>query len=160
MSTSPLAHICRVLGLLDRLTQRWLAPLFDLGLRLYLAQVFLRAGWLKLQDWSATLDLFDYVYSVPVLPPHVAACLGTGGEVLLPLLLILGLAGRFAALGLFVVNGVAAMSFPDISDLGLQDHVLWGSLLACLAAHGPGRFSLDGLWQRSGALPLPPPTPR
>jgi len=38
---------------------------------------------------------------------------------------------------------MAAISFPDISDLGLQDHVLWGSLLLVLVFHGPGRFSLD-----------------
>jgi uncharacterized membrane protein YphA (DoxX/SURF4 family) len=38
---------------------------------------------------------------------------------------------------------VAAVSFPDISDLGLRDHVLWGSLLLVLAFHGTGRLSLD-----------------
>jgi putative oxidoreductase len=129
--------------------EQWLTPTFQLALRLYLAEIFLRAGLLKLADWSATLDLFHYVYAVPLLPPTLAAVLGTTGETLLPLFLILGLAGRFAAAGLFVVNLMAAISFPDISDLGLHDHYLWGALLAVLVAFGPGRWSLDARLARA-----------
>jgi putative oxidoreductase len=132
---------------LTDLLDRWLTPLFDLALRVYVAQVFFRSGWLKISDWSGTLDLFDYVYAVPLLPPHVAAVLGTAGELGLSVLLVLGLAGRFAAAGLFVTNWVAAISFPDISDLGLQDHVLWGALLLVAVFHGPGKLSLDA-WLR------------
>jgi putative oxidoreductase len=142
----PLRFLAPSLRLTRQLTaplERWLTPLFDLALRLYVGEVFLRAGLLKLGDWSATLDLFAYVYAVPVLPPHLAAVLGTGGELVLPLLLIPGLAGRFAAAGLSVVNLMAAISFPDISDLGLQDHVLWGLMLLVTLCHGPGRWSLD-----------------
>ena len=129
-----------------RATERletWLTPLFDLALRLYVGEVFFRSGWLKISAWSSTLDLFDYVYQVPVLPPHLAAVLGTAGEVGLPILLVLGLAGRFSAAGLSVVNAIAAISFPDISDLGRQDHLLWGVMLLVLVFHGPGRISLD-----------------
>ncbi|HJW04050.1 MAG TPA: DoxX family protein, partial [Azospira sp.] len=115
---------CRAIERLEA----WLTPLFDLALRLYVAEVFFRSGWLKISAWSSTLDLFDYVYQVPVLPPHLAAVLGTAGEVGLPILLVLGLAGRFSAAGLSVVNAVAAISFPDISDLGRQDHLLWGAM--------------------------------
>lgn len=144
MNLSPtLFRSCGLSGMVDRLFERWLTPLFDLGIRLYVGQVFFRSGWLKITAWSSTLDLFDFVYRVPLLPPHVAAVLGTAGELCLPMLLALGLAGRFAAAGLFVTNFVAAISFPDISDLGLRDHVLWGSLLLVLLFHGPGRFSLD-----------------
>lgn len=128
--------------------ERWLTPLFDLGLRLYLGEIFFRAGWLKITDWSGTLDLFDYVYQVPLLPPHLAAIMGTTGELGLSVLLVLGLGGRFAAAGLFVVNLMAAVSFPDISDLGLQDHWLWGALLLVLFFHGPGRIALDTLLYR------------
>lgn len=134
-----------------RQTSRWLTPIFDLAIRLYIAEIFFRAGVLKLRDWSATLDLFNYVYAVPVVPPHVAAISGTAGELILPVFLALGLGGRFAALGLFVMNIVAAVSFPDISELGLQDHVLWGALLLVVIFHGPGHLSLDRLlnqrWQ-------------
>ena len=140
---SALRKLYRLNGALTGHIEHWLAPLFDFTLRLYIGEIFFRAGWLKITNWSGTLDLFDYVYQVPVLPPHLAAIIGAAGELALPVLLILGLAGRFAAAGLFVVNLMAAISFPDISDLGLQDHLLWGSLLLVLAFHGPGRFSLD-----------------
>jgi len=142
---APYRQSARIISLIDR----WLTPLFGLALRLYVAQVFFRAGWLKISDWSSTLDLFDYVYQVPVLPPHVAAVLGTAGELGLSVLLVLGLGGRFAAAGLFVTNWVAAISFPDISDLGLKDHVLWGALLLVLFFHGPGKLSLDA-WLHFG----------
>ncbi|BEV72467.1 MULTISPECIES: DoxX family protein [unclassified Paludibacterium] len=125
------------------LIECWVRPLFDLGLRIYLWQVFFRAGWLKLSDWSGTLDLFDYFYKVPVLPPHLAAVMGTAGEVGLSTLLLFGFCGRFAAAGLFVTNLMAAISFPDIPELGLKDHYLWGALLLVLAFHGSGRLSLD-----------------
>ena len=131
--------------LLIRHMERWLTPAFDLGIRIYVSEVFFRAGVLKVTDWSSTLNLFDYVYQVPLLPPHLAAVMGAAGEVFLPVLLVLGLAGRFAAAGLFITNLMAAISFPDISDLGLQDHWLWGVLLLVIFFHGPGRFSLDRL---------------
>ena len=123
--------------------ERWLTPLFTLGLRLYVAQVFFRSGWLKLSAWSSTLELFEYEYHVPLLPPPLAAVMGTAGELGLSTLLALGLAGRFGAAGLSVVNVMAVISFADLSDLGFQDHVLWGMLLLVIVFHGPGRISLD-----------------
>lgn len=123
--------------------ERWLTPVFDLAIRVYVGQVFFRSGWLKVSDWSTTRLLFENDYRVPLLPPELAAVLGTGGELILPVLLVLGLAGRFGAAGLGVVNLVAATSFPDISDLGLQDHVLWGALLLVTLFHGPGKLSVD-----------------
>lgn len=130
------------------LLERWLTPLFDLAIRLYVAEVFFRSGVLKISDWGTTLALFENDYKVPVLPIPVAAAMGTAGELLLPVLLAFGLAGRFGAAGLFVVNLVAVTSFPDISDLGRQDHVLWGALLLVTIFHGPGRISLDH-WLKS-----------
>ncbi|MBV8125660.1 MAG: DoxX family protein [Burkholderiaceae bacterium] len=147
MNTTTLLQVPRSVHALfkpwTRRLEQWITPLFDLAARLYLTQVFWRSGWLKLQDWDATRYLFREEYHVPVLPPDIAAVMGAGGELLLPVLLVLGLAGRFSAAGLFMVNLVAAISFPDISDLGLQDHVLWGALLLMLVFHGPGRLSID-----------------
>ena len=130
------------------LVECWLSPLFSLAIRFYVASVFLRSGWLKISDWSTTLILFANEYHVPLLPPDVAAVLGTMGEVGLPILLVLGLAGRFGAAGLSVVNVIAAISFPDISDLGIQDHIWWGTMLLVIVFHGPGTLSVDYLLAR------------
>jgi putative oxidoreductase len=125
------------------LMQAWLTPLFDLALRFYVAKVFFSSGLQKLSDWESTVALFQYEYQVPVLSPALAAAMGTAGELTLPLLLAAGLLTRVGAAGLFVVNLVAVISYPDISDAGIQDHVLWGTMLLVSLLHGPGRWSLD-----------------
>ncbi|WP_280151092.1 DoxX family protein [Piscinibacter sp. XHJ-5] len=107
------------------------------------AEAFFRSGLTKLNDWGTTLALFADEYHVPLLPPEVAAVLGTTGELVLPVLLLLGFGGRFAAAGLFIVNAVAVASLNDIAPAALQQHVFWGSLLAGLVLWGPGRWSVD-----------------
>jgi putative oxidoreductase len=123
-----------------------LQPLALLAARLYLARVFFLSGLTKLHDWDTTIALFTDEYHVPLLPPQVAAWLGTGAELLFPVLLVFGLGGRVAALGLFVLNAVAVVSLMDVADAALQQHVFWGSLLLVLVLWGPGRLSLDALW--------------
>jgi putative oxidoreductase len=118
-------------------------PLALLAARLYVAQVFVLSGITKIKDWDVTLALFADEYHVPLLPPEVAAWAGTTGELVLPVLLVLGLAGRFAALGLFVLNAVAVISLAEIAPAALQQHQFWGSLLVALLLWGPGRWSLD-----------------
>lgn len=125
-----------------------LQPLALLAARLYVAQVFFRSGLTKIRDWDTTLALFADEYHVPLLPTEVAAFAGTAGELVLPVLLVLGLAGRFAALGLSVVNIVAVISLQEIAPAALQQHQFWGSLLLALLLWGPGRWSLDALWWR------------
>ena len=125
-----------------------LQPLALLAARLYLAQVFLLSGLTKLRDWDVTLALFADEYHVPLLPPEVAAWAGTGGELVLPVLLALGLGGRVAALGLFVLNAVAVISLADIAPAALQQHQFWGSLLLALLLWGPGRWSVDAWLKR------------
>jgi putative oxidoreductase len=101
------------------------------------------SGWLKLSRWDSTIALFENEYQVPVLSPHAAALMGTAGELGFSTLLIAGLGGRAAAIGLFFVNAVAAISYPDLSPAGLKDHILWGALLLVVAIYGPGRISAD-----------------
>jgi putative oxidoreductase len=120
-----------------------LAPLIDLAVRLLVAKVFWDSGMLKLQSWQSTLTLFEYEYAVPLLPPEIAAYLGTAAEISLPVLVALGLAGRLSALALFLFNIVAVVSYPGLSDTGREFHVLWGLLLAVTVVHGPGKLSLD-----------------
>jgi putative oxidoreductase len=118
-------------------------PLAQLAARLYVAQVFFQSGLTKLRDWETTLALFSDEYRVPLLSPEWAALSGTAGELVLPVLLALGLGGRFAALGLSVVNAVAVISLAEIAPAALQQHILWGCLLIGLVLWGPGRWALD-----------------
>ena len=123
-----------------------LQPVAQLAARLYVGAAFFRSGLTKIADWETTLLLFQEEYAVPLLPPPVAAVMGTAGELVLPVLLVLGLFGRFGALGLSVVNVVAVLSLAEIADAALQQHVFWGSLLAALALWGPGKWSVDAWW--------------
>lgn len=127
-------------------------PLAQVAARLYVAHAFFLSGLTKLRDWNITLALFQDEYHVPLLPPAVAAVAGTTGELVLPVLLALGLAGRFAAAGLSVVNVVAVLSLAEIAPAALQQHVFWGSLLVGLLLWGPGRWALDHFvlaWQQA-----------
>ena len=129
-----------------------LQPVAALLARLYVAQVFFLSGLTKVRDWDTTLALFMDEYKVPLLPPALAAVMGTAGELVLPVLLVLGLGSRFAALGLSVVNAVAVVSLTEIAPAALQQHVFWGSLLVGIVVFGPGRVALDH-WLQAYARP-------
>ena len=126
----------------------FLAPLFDLGIRIYVARVFWLSGQTKIQSWESTLMLFEYEYAVPLVPFDVAAYAATGVELVAPVMLVLGLGTRLGALSLFVLNYVAAISYPDINIAGIKDHLLWGTMLAISFFHGPGKLSVDHLIRR------------
>jgi putative oxidoreductase len=129
-----------------------LANLLDLGIRLYISKVFFLSGLTKIRDWDTTLTLFQEEYHVPVVPPELAAFMGTAGELALPVFLTLGLATRFAALGLTFVNIMAVVSywyFLKMAEPALAQHVYWGVLILVILLHGPGKLSLDALlWKK------------
>jgi len=136
----------RAIGWLDAA-----APVLDLGIRVYMADVFFRSGLVKIGNWDGTLYLFENEYRVPLLPPELAAWLGTFGELFFPPLLVLGLAARFAALSLSVVNVMAVVSFWHVlaqNEAARMSHVYWALLLLVTLCHGPGRLSLDHWLQR------------
>jgi putative oxidoreductase len=137
---------------LDRYFDALQSP-FALVARVYVSWVFLKSCWLKLQDWEQTVSLFESEYKVPLLSPALAAIAGTAGELVFPVLLILGLGGRIAPLGLFAVNAVAVVSYwhifsSDIGIVGLRQHQLWGFILAMLTIYGVGHWSMDRLIRR------------
>jgi putative oxidoreductase len=127
-----------------------------LATRLYVAWQFLKSGWLKLSDWDTTLFLFEEEYHTPVLPPVAAAVAGTAGEIVFPVLLILGLLGRYAAAGLSAVNAMAVVAYSHVLltegfEAALGQHYLWGFMLLVLIVLGPGRWALDSLRARKDA---------
>ncbi|WP_082568213.1 DoxX family protein [Pelomonas sp. Root1217] len=142
--TDPGLQPTRLPAPLDTLVSH-LQSLALLAARLYVAKVFFMSGLVKLHDWSSTLALFNDYYQVPLLPPALAAYMGTAGELVVPVLLVLGLAGRFAGVSLFVVNLMAALSLPaeDLSAAGEAQHILWGVLALGIALWGAGRWSVD-----------------
>ena len=125
-----------------------LADLLDLGIRLYVAKVFFLSGLTKIRDWDSTVFLFEDEYDVPILPPELAAALGTFGELVFPVLLALGLGARLGALGLSFVNLMAVVSYWSFlkdAEPALAQHIYWGVLLLVTLLHGPGRISIDFL---------------
>jgi len=134
---------CAASGLLDKLQ-----PLLLLGFRLYVANVFWMSGLTKTRDWSITVALFTNEYHVPLLPPALAAAMGTTTELSMPLLLALGLATRFGAFVLFFFNIIAVISYAALPDIAVKDHILWGTMILVILLFGPGKISVDYLLER------------
>lgn len=123
------------------------APLWLLA-RLYVAEIFFLSGLTKLNNWDTTLYLFESEYAVPFLNTEVAAWLGTFGEIVFPVLLVLGLFTRLCALGLFIVNFVAVISLSEITQAALNQHYLWGVMLLTITVTGGACLTLDRLIKR------------
>jgi putative oxidoreductase len=139
------------LGRLPALLAAWLERLanpFAFATRVYVAWQFFKSGLLKIGSWETTLGLFQEEYRVPLLPPTLAAVAGTGGELVFPVLIALGLFGRIGAVGLFAVNVLAVVSYAHVLysegfEAAIGQHYLWGFMLAMLAIYGPGGWSVD-----------------
>jgi putative oxidoreductase len=125
-----------------------ISPIGDLVLRCWVAYAFWVSGLTKIQNWDSTLYLFNDEYAVPLLPPEVAAYLGTATELGFPVLLAFGLLGRFAAGALFLFNIVAVLSYPDLGAAGIEQHKVWGIMLLVCFVHGPGKLSVDHLLKK------------
>jgi hypothetical protein len=72
----------------------------------------------------------------------LGALLATVGEHALPLLLLLGLGTRFAALGLLVMTAVIQLL---VYPAAYPTHGAWAAVLLWLMVRGPGVVSLDHL---------------
>ncbi len=142
VATPELGTIAEWLNAIRRGLDR-LAPVADLAVRLWVAKAFWQSGLVKVQSWESTVSLFTYEYRVPLLSPEIAAYLGAFTELFFPVLLMVGLAGRFAAGVLFIFNIVAVLSYPALMGAGIEQHQVWGILLLVTLLHGPGRISID-----------------
>ena len=128
-------------GQLDRVPYAVLA----LPQRFAVATVFWNSGMTKLADWNATLSLFTDEYQVPLLPPELAANLALAIEVTMPVLLVLGLLTRAAALLLLAMTAVIEIFvYPQ----AWPTHIQWAAMLLVLLCRGAGSLSLDALIQR------------
>lgn len=115
------------------------APVANLAARIYLGySVFFVSGLAKLDDFETTVELFEDDWVIPLLPAEPAAYLATAGELVLPVLLILGLFTRLGALGLLIMTIVI-----QVFALQLPIHYLWMIILALLLGYGGDKLSLD-----------------
>ena len=118
--------------------------------RLAVAAVFLQSGRTKVDGLltitDGTYELFRSEYALPLVPPHLAAVAATYSEHLFPLLLVLGLATRGAALALLGMTAVIQL-FVYLD--AWPTHLSWIALLVPLVIRGGGDWSLDQLvWSR------------
>lgn len=109
-----------------------------LAMRLWIANVFFQSGLSKLSYWDGTLGLFEEEYRVPLLPPDIAAYLATGIELAAPVLLVLGLGSRLAALLMLLMAVVIELTY-----MHFDIHLVWMMILSMLIFQGPGRISCD-----------------
>lgn len=131
-----------------------LAPpsLTQFALRFALAVPFWRSGinkwdgFLHINDVAILLFTSEFRLHLPggpypyPFPSAVAFASGTA-EIVLPVLLVIGLASRAAALSLLAMTVVIQLTVPE----GWPVHVTWAAMALAIMAWGPGRWSLDHL---------------
>ena len=155
----------RTIGLMvdraSRLVQAVALPsLVQLVMRVALAVPFWRSGILKwnsfgrLSDTAVTLFTDEFMLHLPGGPYHfpapaVTAFLSGCGEIMFPVLLVLGLGTRFAALGLLFMTLIVELTVPD----GWPIHLTWAAMALGIMAWGPGRISMDHLARSILRLP-------
>ena len=137
-SPAGLGTLGRIRRALDAVSYTWLA----LPLRFAVATVFWNSAMAKLANWEATLSLFADEYQLPLIPPEVAAYLATTIEISTPILLVLGLLTRPAAIILLSMTAVIEIF---VYPLAWPTHIQWAAMLLVLICRGPGVLSVDYL---------------
>ncbi len=144
--------VCRArsrgVPLLDKIPH----SLISLAARIFPAAVFWRSGETKVEGFHVTdnaIALFRDEYALPLIDPELAAKIAAFSEHFFPVLLVIGLASRFAALALLCMTAVIEIFvYPD----AWPEHGVWATCFLVVIARGPGIFSLDHLialfWRR------------
>jgi putative oxidoreductase len=114
--------------------------------RFTIAAVFWKSGLTKIASWFSTVALFANEYRVPILPPEVAAYIAATIELTCPVLLVLGLATRFATLPML---GMALVIEVFVYPEDWLEHLTWATTLLFILTRGPGPISLDHLIMKS-----------
>jgi putative oxidoreductase len=133
----------------------------QLLLRVALAVPFWRSGILKwsgfhLNDTAVLLFSDEFKLHLPGGPysfpaPALMALMAGSVEILAPILLVLGLATRFAALVLLAMTCIVELTVPD----GWPVHITWAAMAMGIMAWGPGRLSVDHTIAKVGGMHRP-----
>ncbi len=125
---------------------RWLDgvpyTILAIPLRLAVATVFWNSAMTKLANWNTAVELFAEEYKVPLLPPELAAYMAASMELTTPVLLVLGLLTRPAAL---ILLGMTTVIEIFVYPQAWPTHIQWAAMLLVLLCRGPGKLSLDHL---------------
>jgi putative oxidoreductase len=135
-----IAAIRQAIALAERIPH----SLVQLFARVVIAHVFWASARTKVDGFAIREDtylLFAEEYRVPLLPSDLAAVLATIGEHVFPVLLVIGLATRFAALAL--IGMTLVIQFFVYPDAWWPVHSLWLAILVVILARGPGKLALD-----------------
>jgi len=118
-------------------------------LRLAVATVFWNSAMTKLANWDTAVSLFVEEYKVPFISPELAAYMAVSIELTTPILLVLGLLTRPAAL---VLLGMTTFIEVFVYPQAWPTHIQWAAMMLVLLCRGPGTLSLDHLlWRRFSA---------
>jgi putative oxidoreductase len=136
----------------NALTRHVPDSLVSLALRFGLAVPFFKSGITKWTGFGQLSDsaillfeeefkfhIFGKIYDYP-FPKFMAYGAGVA-EILLPIMLALGLFGRFAAFGLLIMTAVIQLTIPD----GWSIHLTWAAMALAILVLGSGRLSADSL---------------
>jgi len=138
--------IVRIFDGIARLIPEWLLALLARG---SIAYTFWSSGRTKVSGFldisDSTFFLFEQEYAVPLIPSQIAAHMATYAEHFFPILLVLGLFTRFAALSLLIMTSVIQIFvYPDAWSV----HMWWALAMLYLMKYGAGVISLDHLLRR------------
>ena len=154
IATKPRPTLIQLVDDAISLLERVPYTLLALPLRVAVATVFWNSAMAHLANWDTTLELFGDEYKVPLLPPELAANMAVAIEVTTPILLVLGLATRAAAL---VLLGMTTVIEVFVYPEAWPTHIQWAGMLLVLLCRGPGMVSIDYLVARffgvAGAKP-------
>ena len=144
--------ICQLIGFVVVSAPRWVARIpyavLAIPLRVAVATVFWNSAMAKLANWDTTISLFTDDYKVPILSPDVAAYMAASIELAAPVLLILGLFTRPAAL---ILLGMTTVIEVFVYPQAWPTHIQWAAMLLILLSRGAGEISIDHLlWRRFG----------
>ena len=128
----------------------YIAPLV---LRVALALPFFRSGLTRWDGWfslaPSTTFLFSELFKLHILGaeyaipfPDLVSYLVGIGEITLPILLVLGLGTRLAALGILAMTAVIQLVVPDG---WVNFHLYWAAIALAIVALGGGAISVDRL---------------
>ena len=121
---------------------QWLAPL---AARLVVGEIFMTAGWGKLQNLDAMIENFTS-WGIPF--PHILTPFTSGAEFVCGILIMLGLFTRISAgvLGVIMIVAIKSVLWSDVDSLDTLlgfSETAYLAIFFWLAVAGAGKASID-----------------